>query len=173
MKKQLLFALTFILFNSNSFASNQIERAGDIIQIALPLTALGMTIREGDSEGRTQFYKAFSATLGTTYALKYSINRTRPNGAGYSFPSGHTSVAFSGASFIHRRYGFKKAGIAYLSAAFVGWSRIQANKHYPSDVVAGAILGTASSFYFGTDKSTNITAFKDGKTLGLNLAYSW
>jgi len=42
-----------------------------------------------------------------------------------SFPSGHASAAFQGASFIQRRYGWKHGKYAYLLAAFVGYSRIE------------------------------------------------
>lgn len=65
-----------------------------------------------------------------------------------SFPSGHTSTAFQGASFIHLRYGFLKGLPAYGVATFVGYSRVHADKHYVSDVVAGAALGTLSTYLF-------------------------
>ena len=81
------------------------ETAGDILQIALPALAYGMTFAYQDPEGRKQFYPSFLSTLGITYALKYGIHSERPNGGEHAFPSGHTAAAFSGASFIQRRYG--------------------------------------------------------------------
>ena len=77
-----------------------------------------------------------------TAVLKAGINRTRPNGGPYSYPSGHTSSAFATAGTVYSDFG-KKWGIpAFALAGYVGLSRLQEGKHYISDVVAGGILGT-------------------------------
>jgi len=149
LKKIVISALLGSFLQQGALA-NSIERSGDIIQILIPSIAYGTTLYLDDEEGRSQFYKSFSTNLAVTYGLKYSINRKRPNGSELSFPSGHTSAAFQGAAFIHERYGFKYALPAYLGATFVGYSRVEADKHYTSDVIAGAIIGTLSSFYFTT-----------------------
>lgn len=124
------------------------ERAGDIIAIAIPAIAYGSTHYMNDKEGRQQFYHGFAANLGATYALKSTIDKERPDGSGHdSFPSSHTSVAFQGAGFIHKRYGLEYSIPAYIGASFVGYSRVKADKHDVSDVLAGAALGIASSMY--------------------------
>lgn len=142
--------LVFLLFGQSSvYADVQaIEQAGDIIQIAIPAIAYGATFYYNDDVGREQFYKAFGTNMATTYALKYTIDKKRPNGGNHSFPSGHTSAAFQGAAFIHKRYGIDYAIPAYVGATFVGYSRIEAKKHDVVDVLAGAGIGMASSFYF-------------------------
>lgn len=77
-----------------------------------------------------------------TGALKYSLHRQRPDGGDYySLPSGHTSSAFSLATVANAHYGWKVGVPAYLLASGIGLSRIEANRHYLSDVVAGAALG--------------------------------
>ncbi len=77
-----------------------------------------------------------------TVALKVAINRPRPSGANYSYPSGHTSSAFTTAGVIYSDFG-PAAGIpAFALAGYVGLSRLQEGKHYMSDVIAGAILGS-------------------------------
>ena len=53
-----------------------------------------------------------------------------------------------GASFIHKRYGFKYSIPAYVASTYVGYSRIDADKHDASDVIAGALIGVLSSYYF-------------------------
>lgn len=103
-------------------ASDSIEKAGDIMQVLMPSIAYGTTFYLDDSESRNQFYKSFAATFVVTQGLKYTIDKKRPNGSGKSFPSGHTSAAFQGASFIHKRYGFKYSIPAYIGASFVGYS---------------------------------------------------
>jgi len=77
-----------------------------------------------------------------TLGLKYAFNRTRPNGGAYSYPSGHASVAFTAAGVTHAHFGTVWGAVAYVGAAYVGFSRMQENKHYLTDVIAGAILGS-------------------------------
>ena len=77
-----------------------------------------------------------------TELIKVAVGRERPNGQdNKSFPSGHTSNAFALAAVAERHYGWKLGVPAYLLAGVVGASRIQQDKHYLSDVVAGATLG--------------------------------
>ncbi|SNT70178.1 phosphatase PAP2 family protein [Psychrobacter sp. LV10R520-6] len=135
---------------SPSYAANTsgIEKAGDIIAIAIPAIAYGSTYYKDDKSGRQQFYQAFGTNLAVTYGLKAIINKERPNGSDdKSFPSSHTSVAFQGASFIHKRYGLEYSIPAYIGAGFVAYSRLEADEHDAVDVLAGAALGIASSMY--------------------------
>lgn len=120
-----------------------------MLQIAIPTLAFGGTVVLHDPEGTTQFLESFLTNLVATGALKWTIARERPDGSDdNSFPSGHTSAAFQGASFIQMRYGWKTGLPAYAGATFVAFSRVYADRHYVSDVVAGAALGTLSSFLF-------------------------
>lgn len=84
-----------------------------------------------------------------TWGLKALFGRARPyqNRKGFfgpnfkydSFPSGHTSTAFTLATVLGERYRMK--GFFYTIATLVGYSRVALGKHYPSDVLAGAIIG--------------------------------
>lgn len=131
--------------------TSDIERAGDIVAMAIPAIAYGSTYYKDDKAGRQQFYHSFATNLATTYVLKYTVDKERPDGSdNQSFPSGHTSIAFQGASFIHKRYGLEYSIPAYVGAGFVAYSRIEADKHDVTDVVAGAALGIASSLYLTT-----------------------
>jgi membrane-associated phospholipid phosphatase len=78
-----------------------------------------------------------------TQALKLATQRERPDASNnLSFPSGHASNAFAMASVIARHY--KKLAIpAYAFGTFVAVSRLAANKHYFSDIVAGSGLGVS------------------------------
>lgn len=79
----------------------------------------------------------------TTNILKYSIREKRPDSnAKNSFPSGHTTTAFAFASTVGFEHGITYGIPAYAVATFAGFSRINDNKHYFFDVVAGALVGT-------------------------------
>lgn len=141
--------LTWLLSFSplSAEAADGTETAGDVLRWLMPVAAWSSTVYLGDAEGRVQFYSSFFANLSATRALKVMVSKPRPNGEDReSFPSSHTSMAFQGAAFIHRRYGWKYSVPAYLGSAFVAWSRVDADYHDTADVVAGAIIGVASSF---------------------------
>jgi membrane-associated phospholipid phosphatase len=80
-------------------------------------------------------------TAGLTYGLKAAVRRERPDTTGYSFPSGHASVTFASATVLQRHFGWKGA-LAYSVSAYVAASRLHENRHYLSDVVFGAAVGT-------------------------------
>lgn len=151
------------------------EIAGDVLQLVLPATALLGTVAADDPEGRDQLLRGFTLNLGVTFAVKYLVDRPRPSGNGrHSFPSGHTSVAFQGASFLQRRYGWRYGTPAYLVAGFVGWSRVDCNMHYVSDVVAGAALGVASTYLFTTPLGGGLASvWTDGDALGVGVLGRW
>jgi membrane-associated phospholipid phosphatase len=133
------------------------ETAGDILGIALPATAFAFTFTHDDPDGRLQFYKSFGSTVAATWLLKHTVHETRPDGSNdESFPSGHAAAAFQAASFIPRRYGVP-AWPGYVLATYTGWTRVEAKKHYTSDVLAGAALGIGSSFLFATRRDVNVS----------------
>jgi len=163
MRKKIIIKLTkkvlflFLIATTLNARDKNIETSGDIIQILIPLSAYGTTYYLDDQDGRIQFYKSFSSTVLLTHTLKYTVREERPNGNNtQSFPSGHTSAAFQGASFIHYRYGLKKAILPYMMASFVAYSRVYSKQHYIHDVAAGALIGTFSNYYF-TTKYKDIT----------------
>ena len=109
-----------------------------------------------------------------TTAMKGAVNRKRPNGAPYSFPSGHTSVSFATAGVVYRHLG-KSWGIpAFALATYVGLSRLQENKHYLSDVVAGAILGTYVSLKLtgrrNEGRSVFVSPYTSNDAAGMSLS---
>jgi membrane-associated phospholipid phosphatase len=85
-----------------------------------------------------------AAVVNFTYTavIKAAVGRERPNGQdAKSFPSGHTSNAFAMATVAERHYGWKLGVPAYLLAGLMGASRVNEDKHWLSDVFAGATLG--------------------------------
>ena len=75
--------------------------------------------------------------------IKYATNRERPDGSNHrSFPSGHAAVTFAGATVLERHLGWRKSLLGYTIASYVAASRLHDNRHYLSDVVFGAAVGS-------------------------------
>lgn len=128
--------------------SAQPRAVADAGQIALPAIALAMASVSGDKDGVYDFVKSFGATMIVVHALKAGVNAERPNGAGHSFPSGHTAAAFTGSSFVWKRYGWKAGAPATALALAVASSRVDTRDHHIRDVLVGAALATASVMTF-------------------------
>lgn len=126
------------------------KTSGDVLVGVLPALALGSTFVWHDGQkGTLQFSKALASTAATVYVLKLLVKKERPNGESFnSFPSGHTAIAFNSAAFLQKRYGWKVGIPAYALATYVGYSRIEANKHDIWDVVTGAGIGTGLAYLF-------------------------
>lgn len=81
--------------------------------------------------------------------VKYTAKVERPDqSANNSFPSGHTAMAFTNASFLHKEYGMVSPGYSiggYSVATFTGIGRYLNNRHWVSDILAGAGIGILSS----------------------------
>ncbi len=103
--------------------------------------------------------ESFIAANAIGTVVKYSVGRVRPYGeegkrafrpftfktAHTSFPSGHTTSAFSVASVFAARYDSPWVGIAaYGAASATAIQRIYSDKHWASDVFWGAVLGTVT-----------------------------
>jgi len=170
MKISLLTLVFVSLFTQTQLHASKGETLGDLFLLTLPTFSYGSTFYFHDKTGRTMFYKSFASNLTATLLLKYSINKKRPNGDNYAFPSGHSSITFQSASFLHFRYGIKYAFLPYLGAFYTAYSRVEAKQHDTTDVIAGALLGCLSSYIFtksykGWHLQTSIEVHKKNYTL--------
>ena len=143
-------------------ATNSISRAvtplGSSVGVGLSVAALGGGLLVRDPKLRDMGRDAVEAELiaggVVTPVLKWAFGRTRPSQGGdadeyrpfssrQSFPSGHTTEAFTLASVVATRSsGWIVPTVAYGLAAAVGLSRMNDQAHYASDVVTGALIGT-------------------------------
>lgn len=88
---------------------------------------------------------AYIGAAGITYGMKRLIGRKRPLDetlGNPAMPSGHASIIFSVATILGYQYPRWRIPL-YLGAGLVGFSRVYLGRHYTSDVVAGAAIGTA------------------------------
>lgn len=149
------------------------------ISVVPPIIIYSVGLLKKDSAVKKQAIfigEAFLVNAFITTALKHTIKRHRPfktytdidqaaSTVGYSFPSGHTSSAFATATSLSLAY-HKWYVIApsFVWASAVGYSRMHLGVHYPSDVVAGAIIGSGSAYLsYKINKWINIKKLKKDK----------
>jgi membrane-associated phospholipid phosphatase len=149
------------------------------------LFVAGRFAPEGRFKAMTyDFAQALVVNGAYTGLLKYTVKRERPDGSdSLSFPSGHTSTAFSMATIASSHYGWKVGVPAYALASCIGLTRIERDRHHLSDVIAGATLGLVvgrtvarlDSQAPGRKRLVSISPATDanGQGVGLSLSASW
>jgi membrane-associated phospholipid phosphatase len=131
------------------------------VAYAVPILLLGYGLIKKDSiTNQNAIYIGSTIVLSEIIStiIKHSVNRPRPfitysfiekvsSGGSPSFPSGHTSDAFALATSVSMAYPKWYVIIpSYAWAGAVGYSRMDLGVHYPSDVLAGAIIGAGSAY---------------------------
>ena len=127
------------------------SRLGEHGGIWLAIGLAGGLAQPSRRAGWRRAGRAVGAAYMTNTALKLAIRRRRPNLAelppltgtptDLSFPSAHAATAFAGA-FAYSGLGFPALPL-YALASTLAYSRLYLGVHYPSDILAGALLGTA------------------------------
>lgn len=113
------------------------------------LNAFGVKGKNNMRDRSVIFITSYAIMATTVLGLKSIVHEERPDGSSNnSFPSGHTATAFAGAEFLWQEYKDKSIwyGIAgYAVATGTGLFRIYNNRHWLTDVVAGAGIGILST----------------------------
>lgn len=147
-----LISLLFLLSSmANAQSRKAVETSTDIAMFAPAAVGAGVALVEGDYKGLLQLGEALAVSVATSYALKYTVKKKRPDGSdNHSFPSNHTGFSFAGATFLQKRYGWKWGVPAYIVSSYVAWGRVHAKRHDVWDVLAGAAIGTGSGLLLTT-----------------------
>jgi len=139
-----------------------ISNASIPIDFAVPVSILIVGLSRQDQALEVKAIETGSSlfiSAGSGFLLKEIIRRQRPflaypsliykkqNESGYSFPSNHASMAFSTATSLSLALPkWYVIAPAFAFATATGYSRLYLGVHYPSDVLAGALIGVGSSF---------------------------
>ncbi len=122
----------------------------DVLQYVPYASLFGMKALGVESQDNWRDLVLTAATswvmaAGTTYVLKQSIHEWRPDDSDRkSFPSGHSTVAFAGATMLRHEYGQLSPWISitgYGLATVVAIDRVARDRHHWYDVAAGAAIG--------------------------------
>ncbi|MEY5099032.1 MAG: hypothetical protein RJA36_1751 [Pseudomonadota bacterium] len=150
MKRLTISFLGLVLAAQGHAGGNAWGTASDLLAAGLPTLAAAYTYRDRDVDGAGQLAWTLGATVASTELLKNQISETRPDQSdNKSFPSGHTAVAFASARYLDKRYaGEVSPYLLYGAAGLTALARVQADKHYWKDTIAGAALGYAWGEYF-------------------------
>jgi undecaprenyl-diphosphatase len=126
--------------------------------VQLPAVGLVWWLNRGSANGRALWWQTllvFAFTTIAVHLVKRRVKRKRPvahlevrflvpvTRAG-SFPSGHTATTFALATVVAWHFPHWAAPV-FLLAVLVGYSRVYVGVHFVSDVVAAALIGTASA----------------------------
>ena len=151
--------------------SESAAKASDILELGMVAGPLLLVTQAGDDARSGEILAMYGETVllnvATVGLLKTIVGRTRPyayndnpaisqalkesRGTARSFPSGHTTLAFGAAVFTGEVYARLNPddpgrhwvrGGALALAVTTGWLRVRAGRHFPTDVLAGAALGS-------------------------------
>lgn len=138
-----------------------LSKHNDVVNVGVPIGLLAAgTIADDKKMRQNALYVASSSAVNAlvTMLIKKVVKRPRPFLANvriravyqpshYSFPSGHTSTSFTTATALSQAYPKWYVIVpSYLWAGSVSFSRLYLGVHYPTDVAAGALLGTGTAF---------------------------
>jgi membrane-associated phospholipid phosphatase len=157
--------------------------------------ALGEWIYGDDGSATEVLLESTILTAGIVQLIKDSHSRQRPEGSGSfaSLPSGHATMAFVAATFIARRVDDQVDGwrgylgyLSYLPAAAVSLNRVEVARHYPSDVVVGALIGSVITnlvynAHYGSEEGRGIrrgpkvsfVTKLDGDSVGIGMTFNF
>ncbi len=132
----------------------KLRAAGDILRYAIPGAALLAIAFSGNTDLARYWIIVIAVTQVVTELMKKAFNviglGKRPDGKDDSMPSGHASMAFSGAWVFYFVYGPLIAIVPLILATITAVSRVLAKRHHWYDVTVGALLALLVAYAFLT-----------------------
>lgn len=160
MKHCILYLMLLVLPTMSVFAQQRHSDTFDDVLQHVPMATMLVMKACGVNNERTWTETLVSAaasyvvSAGVTYGLKHTVKEWRPDHSDQrSFPSGHATFAFAGATVLHHEYGRISPWISvggYTLATLTAVDRVVRDRHHWYDVTAGAaigVLGTEFSYF--------------------------
>ncbi len=154
------------------------NKIGDLFLSGSVFYAYGVAAGKNDGFGALQLTGSIAAAQLAAEGLKHVVQEPRPNKRdNLSFPSGHATGAFSGAMYVHRRYGWRYAIAPYVMSGIVSWQRVDARAHYIHDVIGGAAVSALFTWLLvnpmsaSDNKQITVSADTNGFNLGMKMRF--
>lgn len=162
--KHFLSTLLLLSFSGSMMAQSKfVEHSTDVLCLAPAATGLVKAIAENDKKGIVQLALSSATGIAANYALNACIKKDAPQmpqdpgwDDRHTFPSTHTMAAFTGSTFLMKRYGWKWGAPAYALSAYVAWGRVHTDHHDWWDVLGGALVGAGSALIYTRPFTQNI-----------------
>jgi len=155
-----------------------VQKSTDVLCLVPTATAVVLTFVKKDEKGFKQLALSTLSSVALSYGLEACVRKERPDGDGmHSMPSTHTTIAFSGASFLQRRYGWKWGAPAYALATYVAWGRVHSKRHDVWDVLVGTAIGVGGTYVFtrpfmkGADVTISPSVIDDAKCVSVAINF--
>jgi len=168
--------LLWVPFSVDASSSEKWETFSNIGAYGLVGVALAVPAYKSDWDGFKQAGYSIATATGIGLIGKSLIEEERPDNSGNdSFPSNHTANAFAAATTLNLRYGWEVGFPAYGIATLVGVGRVESDKHYWKDVVAGAVIGSLAGWIFTDpfDGNVQVVPWTDKYKGGLTVSMNW
>lgn len=128
-------------YGDNRHMPTSLSKIGSVLGSGYPGVAIGVAQLLWDQPNGLITSRAILFTAASHFTIATIAGRERPNNGPRSFPSGHTSTAFTIAGALAYEYGWWVGVPALATATFIGASRMADNAHWFSDTIAAAGLG--------------------------------
>lgn len=127
---------------SASAASGDLRKVGNILTVALPVTAIGVSLlHHRDWRGLGEFAVSAGLTVGSAYMIRQMVRERRPDGSDFhTLTPPDLALADASADYMWSRYGWRYGVPAYLASALVSYSLSDAKKNHWYDTLASGAL---------------------------------
>ena len=178
MRHIVVFLVVTSFLLSLSARAQFVQKSTDVLCLVPTATAVVLTFVKKDEKGFKQLALSTLSSVALSYGLEACVRKERPDGDGmHSMPSTHTTIAFSGASFLQRRYGWKWGAPAYALATYVAWGRVHSKRHDVWDVLVGTAIGVGGTYVFtrpfmkGADVTISPSVIDDAKCVSVAINF--
>ena len=144
LRRAILVCAALVIPASASAAApdSSLRKAGNILTVALPVTAIGVTLlHHRDWRGLGEFAVSAGLTVGAAYAIRQMVREQRPDHSDFhTLTPPDLALADASADYMWSRYGWRYGVPAYAASALVSYALSDAKKNHWYDTLASGAL---------------------------------